>query len=318
MGRVEEYRAELRRLPEWEAYLKKNSGLPGARANLELVEAVGEEADPERLWRLSASSDEFLALCGTAGLGHLAVSDPVPVMSWLRELAADPRWRVREGVAIALQHLGRHSMPRLLAEMDKWSTDGPYLQRAAAAGLCEPSLLKEPEHVTRVLGLLDRMTRSLAASSTRRGEEFRVLRQALGYCWSVAAAALPEAGRPLMEKWLRSPDKDVAWVMTSNLSKARIGALGPGWVTKWRARATAQARVTARPAADIATTKPYGVAPPAKPASSAPAKKPAARKPVAKKGEVKRIALKRPTRKGAAKAVRRAAPRKAPSKRKRA
>src|SRR2546425_915697 len=198
MGRIEEYRAELARLPEWEAYLKKNSGLPGARANLELVEAVGEEADPERLWRLSASSDEFLALCGTAGLGHLAVSDPVPVMSWLRELAADPRWRVREGVAIALQPLGRHSMPRLLA---------------------------------------------------------------------------------VMEKWLRSPDNDVAWVMTSNLSKARIGALGPGWVTKWRARATAQARVTALPAPDIAATKPYMAAPPAKPTTSAAAKKPAAKKP---------------------------------------
>ena len=237
MGRIEQYRAELRQLTEWEAYLKKNSGLPGARANLELVEAVGEEADSERLWRLSASSDEFLALCGTAGLGHLAVSDPVPVMSWLRELASDPRWRVREGVAIALQHLGRYSMPRLLAEMEKWSTDGPYVQRAAVAGLCEPRLLKEPEHVLRVLAILDRTTKSMAASSARRSEGFRVLRQALGYCWSVAAAALPEAGRPFMEKWLKSPDKDVAWVMKSNLSKARIGALGPSWVTKWRDKA---------------------------------------------------------------------------------
>lgn len=247
MARVERYRAELRRLPEWETYLKKNSGLPGPRANLELVEAVGEEADPERLWRLSASSHEFLALCGTAGLGHLAVADPVPVMSWLRELAADPRWRVREGVAIALQHLGRHSMPRLLAEMERWSKGGPYLQRAAAAGLCEPSLLKEPEHVIRVLGILDRMTKSMAATSTRRGEDFRVLRQALGYCWSVAAAALPEAGRPLMEKWLRSPDKDVAWVMKSNLNKTRIGALGQTWVTKWRDKAPATAPAKAKP-----------------------------------------------------------------------
>jgi hypothetical protein len=236
MGRIEQYRADLRGLTEWEAYLKKNSGLPGARANLELVKAVGEEADPERLWRLSASSDEFLALCGTAGLGHLAVSDPVPVMSWLRELASDPRWRVREGVAIALQNLGRHSMPRLLAEMEIWSKDGPFLQRAAAAGLCEPSLLKEPEHVTRVLRILDQITRSLAATSARKGEDFRVLRQALGYCWSVAAAALPEAGRPLLEKWLRSPDKDVAWVMQSNLSKARIAALGPSWLAKRRVK----------------------------------------------------------------------------------
>jgi|GEM_PF-93800 hypothetical protein len=241
MGRVEQYRAELRRLTEWEAYLKKNSGLPGPRANLELVEAVGEEADAERLWRLSASSDEFLALCGTAGLGHIAVSDPVPVISWLRELAADPRWRVREGVAIALQHLGRYSMPRLLAEMEKWSAEGPYLQRAAAAGLCEPSLLKEPEHVARVLKVLDRMTKSLAATSARKTEGFRVLRQALAYSWSVAAAALPEAGRPLMEKWLRSHDKDVAWVMQENLTKGRMVALGPSWVAKWRGKAAVKA-----------------------------------------------------------------------------
>jgi hypothetical protein len=260
MRRVEQYRAELRRLTEWEAYLKKNSGLPGPRANLELVEAVGEEADPERLWRLSASSDEFLALCGTAGLGHIAVADPVPVMSWLRELASDPRWRVREGVAIALQHLGRHSMSRLLAEMEKWSNDGPYVQRAAAAGLCEPSLLKEPEHVVRVLAVLDRMTKSLAATSARKTEGFRVLRQALAYCWSVAAGALPEAGRPLMEKWLRSSDKDVAWVMQSNLAKARIVALGPSWVTRWRGKAAAKAPAPAT----VPSTKTTA---PAKPAS---------------------------------------------------
>src|SRR5258707_8594431 len=67
-ARVEGYRAELRVLKDWEPYLRKHSGLPGARANLELVEAVGEEADADRLWRLSASTDEFLALCGTAGL----------------------------------------------------------------------------------------------------------------------------------------------------------------------------------------------------------------------------------------------------------
>jgi hypothetical protein len=133
-------------------------------------------------------------------------------------------------------------MPRLLAEMEKWSTETPYIQRAAAAGLCEPRMLKEPEHVTRVLSILDRITKSFAATSARkRGEDFRVLKQALGYCWSVAAAALPEAGRPLMEKWLRSPDKDVAWVMQSNLAKARIGALGASWVTKWRGKGPAPA-----------------------------------------------------------------------------
>jgi hypothetical protein len=40
MRRVEQYRAELSRMTEWEPFLKKNSGLPGPRANLELVEAA--------------------------------------------------------------------------------------------------------------------------------------------------------------------------------------------------------------------------------------------------------------------------------------
>src|ERR1700682_1107893 len=115
--RAEVYRAELRRLKDWEPYLKKHSGLPGARANLELVAAVVEEADADRLWRLSASSDEFLALCGTAGLGRVALMEPETVMTWLKELAADPRWRARGGVAMALQRIWGGSMPHLLDEM---------------------------------------------------------------------------------------------------------------------------------------------------------------------------------------------------------
>jgi hypothetical protein len=126
---------------------------------------------------------------------------------------------------MALQRLGREDMPRLIAEMQDWSEDAPFVQRAAAAGLCEPALLKSQEEAVEVLEILDRITRSMAGASDRRGEGFRVLREALGYCWSVAAAAAPENARPYMEKWLRSKDKDVAWVMKSNLSKARMATV---------------------------------------------------------------------------------------------
>jgi len=223
--RTETYRAELRKLKDWEPYLKRHSGLPGPRANLELVAAVAEEADPDRLWRLSASQDEFLALCGTAGLGRVALMEPATVMTWLRELAADPRWRVREGVAMALQRLGRESMPRLLAEMKVWAKDGPYVQRAVVAGLCEPSILTTNEDTVEVLAILDQLTRALAAMTDRKHDGVRVLRQALGYGWSVAAAAAPQNARPYLEKWMRSKDTDVAWVMKSNLSKARMADL---------------------------------------------------------------------------------------------
>jgi len=221
-ARVEEYRVALRGLRDWEPYLKKHSGLPGARANLELVQAVGDEADADRLWQLSGSTDEYLALCGTAGLGKVALMEPATVMTRLRELAADPRWRVREGVATALQRIGRESMPYLLTEMQAWAGDGAYVQRAAAAGLCEPALLKEKQYAVETLMILDQITSSLAASPDRKDDGFRVLRQALGYCWSVAAAAAPENALPYFEKWMQSKDKDVAWVMKTNLAKARM------------------------------------------------------------------------------------------------
>ncbi len=224
-GRVVGYRAELRALQDWEPYLKKHSGLPGARANLELVEAVGDEADADRLWRMSASSDEFLALCGTAGLGRVALMEPATVITWLKELASDPRWRVREGVAIALQRIGREDMSHLITEMQAWSAEGPYVQRAAAAGLCEPALLKTREHAVETLVILDNITTSLAASRERKEDGFRVLRKALGYCWSVVAAAAPENALPYFEKWIQSTDKDVAWVIKSNLAKARMANL---------------------------------------------------------------------------------------------
>ena len=224
-GRAEAYRLELRSLDDWEPFLKKHSGLPGPRANLELVAAVGDEADADRLWRFSASDDEYLALCGTAGLGRLAMLEPETVVKRLRDLASDPRWRVREGVAIALQRIGREDMARLLAEMRSWADGDFYVQRAVVAGLCEPALLKSNADAVAVLEILDQVTAAMAAAKERKDDGFRVLRQALGYGWSVAAAAAPNNAVPYFEKWLRSTDKDVAWVMKSNLAKARISDL---------------------------------------------------------------------------------------------
>jgi hypothetical protein len=100
----------------------------GARANLELVAAVADEADADRLWRFSASGDEFLALCGRAGLGRLALLEPDTVLERLRKLASDPRWRVREGVAIALQRIGRADMRMLLTEMRDWARGEKWLR----------------------------------------------------------------------------------------------------------------------------------------------------------------------------------------------
>ena len=45
MSKRETYRAILRDMPDWDAYLLRESGLPGPRGNLELAQAVADEGD---------------------------------------------------------------------------------------------------------------------------------------------------------------------------------------------------------------------------------------------------------------------------------
>jgi hypothetical protein len=54
-----------------------------------------------------------------------------------------------------------------------------------------------------------------------------VLRQGLGYCWSVAVAALPDEGFPRMERLASLDDPDVRWVVRENLKKARLARADP-------------------------------------------------------------------------------------------
>ena len=117
-------------------------------------------------------------------------------------------------------------MPALIVQMTSWAAGNYTEQRAAAAALCEPRLLADPGHASAVLQLLDVITANLAAvpAADRKSESFRILRQALGYCWSVAVAACPEAGLPVLQRWLAHPDLDVRWIMRENLRKKRLAA----------------------------------------------------------------------------------------------
>lgn len=253
MPRISEYRDELRRLADWEPYLLSHSGLPGPRGNLELAHAAAQVGSEDQFRRWAALTPEeapentpeaFLTFCGVLGLGAILgrnsaprASSPGPsrpgpsaktsILAILRRLASDPRWRIREAVATGLQLWGDADMPALLAEMQAWAEGGSYEQRAAAAALSEPRLLARPEYSAATLQVLERITARVAAApgAERKSEPFRTLRQALGYCWSVAVAAEPAGGVPMMERWLADPDPDVRWIMRENLKKKRIAGL---------------------------------------------------------------------------------------------
>ena len=245
MTKTDTYRAKVRTLADWDAYLLKESGLPGPRGNLELAQVVADEGRPDLFRRYLAytadraptnSPYEFLAFCGVVGLGRLLAEGDLDVLPILRRWAGDERWRLREAVAMALQRQGDVAMPRLLSEMKDWAKGTPFEQRAAAAAVCEPRLLGKAGHARAVLRLLDRITASVERSSDRRSEAFLALRKGLGYCWSVAVAALPEAGIPRMEEWMYQRDADVRWIMRENLKKTRLTRMDAAWARKWSSR----------------------------------------------------------------------------------
>ena len=135
---------------------------------------------------------------------------------------------------MALQRLGKVDMDSLLQEMEDWSQGNLLEKRAAAAALCEPNLLREEKQVERVLQILDEITASIQGVEDRKSDEFKALRKGLGYCWSVAAVALPEKGKKVMERWFASDDKDVLWIMKQNLRKKRLTRMDAEWVERWK------------------------------------------------------------------------------------
>ena len=168
---MEAYRQKLKQLNEWESFLLKESGLPGPRGNIELAQAVAEEGDESLFERFLSfdsvkaptnSPEEFLSFCGVLGQGKLLAAGKMEVFGKLQFFAADPRWRTREAVAMALQKFGDMNMDALLEEMEKWSKGSVWVQRAAAAALCEPRLLTQQKQAERVLDILDRITTSFA------------------------------------------------------------------------------------------------------------------------------------------------------------
>jgi hypothetical protein len=247
MTRRDEYRAHLQALDrdQWQTCLVAESALPGPRANLELAEAAADLAEEAQLLEWlnlgpdaapESSASVFLPVCGAIGLGRLVAEGRIDLLPRLRSAAGDGRWRVREAVVLGLQRLGDRDINALVNAMRDWS-QGTFLEkRAAAAALCEPRLLRDPAVSASVLKLLNDVTESVQGAPDRRDGDLRVLRQALGYCWSVLIVALPTEGKAALESWSASSDPDIRWIIRENLRKARLRRMDDAWVERLAGR----------------------------------------------------------------------------------
>jgi hypothetical protein len=214
------------------AHLAAGSGLPGPRANLELLGAFADVAPPDLVLALADDPDDYLRCCGTDGVGRLVLEAPAadrsPLTALLRARAADGSWRVRESTAMALQRIGDAEPGTLRALVADWVADpDPLVRRAAVAGVCEPRLLRDPATAASALDACAAATAGIAAlpAGDRRDPGVRTLGQALGYAWSVAVAGDPTAGLPRFAALRAVADPDVAWIVRENEKKARLRRL---------------------------------------------------------------------------------------------
>jgi hypothetical protein len=228
-----------------EKYLSVNSHLPGPRGNLELAEEFAKALEPKAMireeasWALSlrlarlagpeAASNtpgEFVAFCGVRGvgvLGGVSRNNLEKAAKLLKDFSKDGRWRVREAVAMSIQWLLKKDPDRILRELSKWIRDGEWLQmRAVAAGVAEPPLLKNPRIATSAFGLHREIFDLVMKNKNRESEQFRALRQTLGYSLSVVGVAKPEETFSYMKELVKANDRDVLWVIRENLKKSRL------------------------------------------------------------------------------------------------
>lgn len=232
MTRADVERAAFRAAPNRETYLRANSHLPGPRANLELLAAAAEEVETD--WATAWAerepgadpSDVFLISVALVGLGRLMAIGDEQGLAALRRRANAGEWRIREAVAIALQRLGDERAGRLAEITKKWAAGTPLEARAAVAAVAEPRLLRDGRLVGPAVEVLDAATQIVVTAKDRRADDVRVLRQALGYAWSVVIAADPAEVLPRFNIWAASNDPDIRWIIAENMRKDRLRRLG--------------------------------------------------------------------------------------------
>jgi len=221
-------------------YLIQHSNLPGPRANLELLDVVARASASradlipiyERWLGLPTVSNdpaEYLSTVAAAALGSIAIefdSDTACIVNrLLRNAANDPRWRVREGVAMGLQRIGEADFDTLDALLSRWAIDATFMeQRAIAAALAHPPFLKSPGVAIQALAIMRPIALTIAGvdSATRKTIEFKTVEQGLSYTLSVVVTAAPEPGFGMLATLIDSGDKSLRAIIQENLIKKRL------------------------------------------------------------------------------------------------
>lgn len=216
-------------------FLSKHSNLPGARTNLGLLFEFIEGANEDEVEQCLAYADafqpntpsEFILMCGVAAwIKNGAIKKELSNFD-ISIYSNHESWRVRESICIGFQRskafLSPEDMMQYLSALKK-GTD--LDKRTYIATLCEPILLVNYISPSIVLDDLFEITVECFNHNEKLSDDKKVLRKALGYCWSVAICADEANGQRIFEKLIPlSESKHITWIVKENLSKNRMKKL---------------------------------------------------------------------------------------------
>lgn len=220
-----------------EEFVVAHSNLPGPRGNLELAFALAEiYGDLEVLLRwVDITEDEadvndpksFLAFCAAVCLGKIYTNTKDPkLISRLKGLANDGRWRMREAVAFGFQIIGEHDFDELETIFSEWIEEANNLEkRAILVSLAHPPFLTEERAkfcFEIANGILQQIT---------NGENFDVLKKGLEFTISVFVAANPTRGFRFIREWIGKREL-IDRILEKNLKKNRLVKRNPEEVTQ--------------------------------------------------------------------------------------
>lgn len=211
-------------------YLLQNSRLPGPRSNLELLYQFIENASETEIanslgvvYNEKNTPEEFVLSCGVGASIYFTAKQHKALTLDLKHYANHESWRVREAICIGFQKAIKILEPGELLEYLEPLRNGSALEiRTYIATLCEPALLSSYIDPQYVLEELYYISLTHFDNNHPLDEPFKVLKKALGYCWSVAVSA-PSASGDLFEKLLTHDDsKHIKWIIKENLKKKRM------------------------------------------------------------------------------------------------
>jgi hypothetical protein len=223
-------------------YLIENSRLPGPRPNLELLYEFITNASQYEIekcllvdYKKADSPEEFVLMCGVAAGIYNSAKLYNEVRFNFRSFANHESWRIREGICIGFQKSKELlTGSQMVKELEVMKMGTPLEIRTYIATLSEPCLLLGYINSNELLEDLYQITMTYFNHNLKISDDLKVLKKALGYCWSVALCGRL-SDLTLFEKLLEHVEcKHIKWIVQENLKKKRLETMDLEWTNRIR------------------------------------------------------------------------------------